>query len=204
MELCLPLSQDGETFGLLLVGQEEQRTIAESEHAALVSAASRISAALAIAQDRREVAARAVRTRRTHAFVARLAATPTPVELARTLGEACAGTLEVTSATVLRVSDDAATVVSSFGPSAASLGTPATLTDLDRVALSEKRPASATRETRTVSGGMNRAWEVSLPIVRGATVTGLLQVERAGPGFDVYEREAATFVAGLLALILPG
>ena len=94
--------------------------------------------------------------------------------------------------------------MSSFGPSAAAPGSPATLTDLDRIALSEKRPASATRETRTVSGGMNRAWEASLPIARGGTVTGLLQVQRAGSGFDVYEREAATFVAGLLALILPG
>jgi CheY-like chemotaxis protein len=203
MELCVPLSQDGETFGLFLIGQEEQRTIAEAEHAALVSAASRISAALAIAQDRREVAARAVRTRRTHAFVARLAATPSSAELARTLAEACAATLEVTGATVLRVRGENAMVISSFGPGSVAAGEPVTLNDLDRIALVEKRPASATREARTASGGLNRAWEASLPIARGGSVVGLLRVDRSGAAFDVYEREAATFVAGLLALILP-
>jgi CheY-like chemotaxis protein len=203
MELCLPLSQDSETFGLLLVGQEDNRTIAEAEHTALVSAASRISSALAIAQDRREVAARAIRTRRTHAFVARLAATPNAAELTRTLAEACAFTLEVTSATVLQVQGDSASVVSSFGPGVPAAGATATLNDLDRIALTEKRPASSGRETRTASGGLDRVWEASLPVARGGTVIALLRVQRAGSGFDVYEREAATFVAGLLGLILP-
>ncbi len=204
MELCLPVAQDSETFGLLLIGQDENRAIAESEHAALVSAASRIGAALAMAQDRQEVAARAVRARRTHTFVARLAATPNAGELARTLAEACAATLEVTRAVVVRVQGESGTVISSFGPDAAQPGSAAVLNDLDHMALTEKRPASATRETRTAAGGLERAWEASLPVARGGTVIALLHVARAGAAFDVYEREAATFVAGLLALILPG
>lgn len=206
MELCIPLLDDSATLGLLFVGYAENASIGDAEIAALVSVANRITDAVGLANEQRDISGRSVRMRRIGGFLAQLATTVSRAQLEAQLAPAAAEVVEVTSVMVGLVTDaEHLRVVSSHGVGAPAIGEIVESEPIARRALRESRPASVAEphvqrlDGRT--GGPGR-WSAALPLIRGGRTFGVVQFSRPEPPFDVYERETVTFFAALVALLL--
>lgn len=206
MELCVPLLEGEETLGLLFVGYWDDEPIEEGEHAALVSIASRVTDALGLAHDRRDISGRAVRMRRLGAFLAHLGATTSSADLLAQLATAAAGVVDVEWVVVSVASAaEKLKVISSHGPGTPSAGAIVEGDSVARRALAEGKPASMTEPQPTGFDGRKVSvdrWTAALPLNRGGKTLGIIQFSRHSGPFDIYEREAATFLAAQIALLL--
>jgi GAF domain-containing protein len=206
MELCIPLLEESETLGLLFVGYPENAPIGEAEIASFVSVANRITDAVGLANEQRDVSGRSVRMHKVGGFLAQLAATASRAQLEAQLAPAVAAVVDVSSVLIgVAIDADHIKVISSHGVGMPAAGAIVETDLIARRALRESRPASFAEpqtpglDGRTIGPGR---WSAALPLIRGRRTFGVVQFSRPEHPFDVYERETVTFFAALVALLL--